>query len=180
MQVELAYTLAKDAHRPQEREEIDKNGKRVRYFEHPRRVALILIDELWIRDPAIISGGLLHDVDEDTRYITSKHIEAWFGPVVAQIVRDVTKKPSYGYYERLLENGDWRSLFVKGADRLDNLRTLGSCKPEKQQRKIEETIIKIYPLLDRLVKIAPKKYRDSAKWLRVWIKMEVAKLKLKT
>jgi hypothetical protein len=55
-----AYDLSKIAHRNIYRD----SGER--YFEHPRQVALILMDECKISNPAIISTALLHDAMEDT------------------------------------------------------------------------------------------------------------------
>ena len=46
--VQVAYTLAKFGHRAQTRKELDTEGHPLRYFEHVRRVALILIDEVHI------------------------------------------------------------------------------------------------------------------------------------
>ncbi len=42
----LAYYLAKYGHRGQVRKELDSDGNPTRYFEHVRRVALILMDEV--------------------------------------------------------------------------------------------------------------------------------------
>ena len=40
---------------------------------------------------------------------------------------------------------------VKLADRLQNLRTLGSCTPEKQKRKRSETLDVYMPFIDSLL-----------------------------
>lgn len=87
LDVKLAYTLAKFSHRAQFRKEIDNNGHQVRYFEHLRRVALILIDELEIIDPVIIISALLHDGIEDTVDLTPEMIEHCFGSDVVSIVK---------------------------------------------------------------------------------------------
>ena len=58
--IDWAYDLAKLAHRGQVRD----SGER--YFEHVRRVALILADICHITDYRIICMALLHDVGEDT------------------------------------------------------------------------------------------------------------------
>src|SRR6186997_1892868 len=62
MLVEAAYVFAKHRHRAQFRKETDPEpGKKVGYFEHPRRVALILIDEVRCVDPVMIEATLIHD-----------------------------------------------------------------------------------------------------------------------
>src|SRR5690349_9775501 len=76
MLVEAAYVFAKHGHRAQFRKETDpETGKKVRYFEHPRRVALILIDEVRCVDPVMIMAALIHDCIEDTQMITAEFIE---------------------------------------------------------------------------------------------------------
>ena len=45
---------------------------------------------------------------------------------MARIVQTVSKVPREGYVERLAACSDWRTLAVKVADRLDNLRSLRS------------------------------------------------------
>lgn len=77
--VEIAYMMAKFGHRAQFRKELDADGNPVRYFEHVRRVALVLLDELHIRDPEMICTALLHDCLEDTKDVTEGIIEHLFG-----------------------------------------------------------------------------------------------------
>src|SRR5690349_16322916 len=43
--IDLAYMLAKYAHRAQTRDERDEHGEPVRYFEHVRRATLVGLDE---------------------------------------------------------------------------------------------------------------------------------------
>lgn len=154
--VELAYILAKDAHRPQRRQELGTDGEPMRYFEHPRRVAIMLFDEIGIIDADALCMALLHDIVEDTRYITIEHIRQFFGNRVADGIALLTKRPKYGYEGRLFGCSDWRALVVKSCDRLDNLRSLGACDAEKIQRKLTETEEKYFPIFDRMVQIAPK------------------------
>lgn len=106
--INFAYDLSKEAHRPQKRE----TGER--YFEHPRSVALILMDECKIKDPDIISAALLHDSVEDSSMFakTSRPYSRWrhvarfrlgksFNPEVAEIVIALTKPQVDGEEIRL-------------------------------------------------------------------------------
>jgi (p)ppGpp synthase/HD superfamily hydrolase len=65
LDVKLAYCLAKFGHRAQLRKELVE-GKPTRYFEHVRRVSIILMDEMKIMDRDMIIAALLHDSIEDT------------------------------------------------------------------------------------------------------------------
>lgn len=147
--IQVAYMMAKFAHRAQVRTETDANGDPVRYFEHLRRVALILIDEYDVRRWELVCAALLHDSLEDTNDITAPIIEHLFGGRVCQIVKILSKTPKQGYYERLRRFGDHDILLVKGADRLDNLRSLGQATREfadKQRRETQEVVLPIMRL----------------------------------
>lgn len=155
MNVEIAYALAKHAHRWQERKELDSEGHPVRYFEHLRATALILIDELKIHDPDMIVACLMHDSIEDTTDINDRMLEHLFGKDVSKTVKLLTKDPKEGYYERLSEHGNPKTWIIKGCDRLSNLRTLKGCKPEFQEKQLKETSAVIMPLMRGLVNVAP-------------------------
>lgn len=128
--VELAYLFAKKVHKGQVRKaEFDDRGNNLRYFEHPRRVATILIKEAGVVDPDLVICALLHDVIEDADEVklTSAMVERLFGNEVAFIVRLVTKLPKESYIARLeaaIPSTEGRAMLVKAADRLDNLRHL--------------------------------------------------------
>lgn len=175
LQVELAYLLAKYFHRAQVRKEADAAGTPVRYFEHPRHTALILIDEVRCVEADIICAALFHDTLEDTEF-TPEMMEHFFGPEVTRIVTMVTKEPKEGYVERLLAYGDWKCLMVKAADRLHNLRSLHAADVTFQRKQLAETAEKYYALLDRLVEIVPADYRRGAIYLRDEIRAKVAEL----
>lgn len=147
MKVEIAYALAKHAHRWQERKELDSEGHPIRYFEHLRATALILIDELNIHDPDMIVACLMHDSIEDTMDINTAMLEHIFGPKVARMVTMLTKNPKEGYYERLRNHADVDTLVVKTCDRISNLRTLGGCEEAFRNKQIRETMEVLYPIL---------------------------------
>ncbi len=150
-----AYELGKEAHRGQFRD----GG--MRYFEHLRGTALILI-ELGVYDPDLLTSCFLHDVAEDNPTFMSRlAIATVFNDRVANIVVAVTKpkrsdtrfqndEERHRFYFIRLEEADNDTLIVKLADRLHNMRTLDSCQPEKKVRKAKETVSIYLPLCDKL------------------------------
>ncbi len=179
LDVDLAYVLSKHAHRHQCRKETDPaTGRPLRYFEHPRRVALILIDEVRCTDATLIICALLHDGIEDTRVINYAKVKHIFGRDIATIVRLLTKDESNKatYVERLMTSADWRALIVKACDRLDNLRSLASAGPEFQRKQAKETKEKYFALLDVLVRLTPKEYAKGARFLRREIRKKVREI----
>lgn len=147
--IELAYTLAKFSHRAQVRKETDAEGKPIRYFEHVRRVTLILIDEAKVLDKDIIVSALLHDGLEDTRDVTPAMLEHVFGKEVTRIVKTLSKVPKEGYIDRFYQCRDFRPYLIKMADRLDNLRSLHQASIEFQAKQIKETRETYYSLFSR-------------------------------
>lgn len=150
--IRAAFELARKAHAPQKR----KTGEP--YILHPIAVANIAAEELMLGANPVIAC-FLHDVVEDTDY-TIDDIQARFGYDVAFLVRVVTKKPTKDYelskqldnYRQLLNSMqyDIRAILVKLADRLHNMRTLESMKPEKQMKIAGETDYFYAPLANRL------------------------------
>lgn len=148
----LAYDFAAEAHKGQKR----LSGEP--YFTHPIATTETLID-LGL-DEATILAGLLHDVPEDTSVII-EDLQKNFGNEVAQLVNRVTKLGELRYrgVERYQENlrrmiiamaEDIRVIFIKFADRLHNLQTLGALPPEKQKRIATESIEIYAPIANRL------------------------------
>lgn len=147
-----AFEFAREAHAPQKR----KTGEP--YILHPIAVANIAAEELMLGANPVIAC-FLHDVVEDTPY-TIDDIRDRFGDDVAFLVRVVTKKPTHDYelskqldnYRQLLNSMqyDIRAILVKLADRLHNMRTLASMKPEKQMKIAGETDYFYAPLANRL------------------------------
>lgn len=147
-----AYYFAEEAHRNQKR----KTGEP--YITHPIAVARIVSEELSLGTNPIIAA-LLHDVVEDTPH-TIEEIQARYGDDVAFLVNVVTKKKTTQYvtskqvdnFRQMLDSihYDIRALLVKLADRLHNMRTLKSMKPEKQLKIAGETDYFYAPLANRL------------------------------
>ena len=150
--IKAAFELAREAHEPQKR----KTGEP--YILHPIAVANIAAEELRLGANPVIAC-FLHDVVEDTPY-TIEDIRERFGDDVAFLVRVVTKKATKDYemskqldnYRQLLGSVqyDIRAILVKLADRLHNMRTLASMKPEKQMKIAGETDYFYAPLANRL------------------------------
>jgi len=157
--IERAYQYSKKYHEGQFR----KSGEE--YFIHPFSVALILAE--YNTDPTTIIAGLLHDLIEDT-IVTFEDVEEEFGEEVALLTEGVTKLGKYKFkgldyehdkqaiqaknYQKMLlaMAKDIRVVIVKLADRLHNIRTLGSLPPEKQERIARETMDIYAPLAHRL------------------------------
>lgn len=149
LKVEVAYALAKHAHRHQERKELDASGHPIRYFEHLRGTALIAIDELGVCDPDIIIACLMHDAIEDTTDIHPAMLEHLFGAHVAKMVLLLTKTDENedGYFLRLDNCDDLATILVKGCDRLHNLRSMKDCSPAFIWEQVEETETKVMRLI---------------------------------
>ena len=153
-QIEQAYFLAKVSHRNQTRD----SGER--YFEHPKKVVLILIEFSPTTSREVILG-LLHDTEED-QFIPRGMIRKLFGERMYEGLKLLSKyriryethariekiKISNHVYYARLEQADMEVRRVKLADRLHNLKTLSGCAPEKIKRKIIETREHILPLAE--------------------------------
>jgi guanosine-3',5'-bis(diphosphate) 3'-pyrophosphohydrolase len=163
--IELAYILAKYAHRAQTRKEVDDHGDPVRYFEHVRRATLIGIDFAKIVRFDTVVASVLHDTFEDTR-LSPELVEDCFGADVCTIVKVLSKVPKDGYLERFHTCTDWRPYFVKACDRLDNLRSLEQASAEFRQKQVTETRDKYFRLFDRMITLTPEDYRDGVRRLR--------------
>lgn len=171
LDVQLAYTLAKFGHRSQVRKEVEDDGTPVRYFEHVRRVAIIVVDEAKVDEakivrPELVIAALLHDGIEDTRDLTPAMIEHCFGTDVACIVKTLSKAPKEGYLERFYMSDDWRPYLIKACDRLDNLRSLDQSPKEFRAKQVAETRDKYYPLFDRMLELMPVPDRPRAQAIR--------------
>ncbi|MED5373605.1 MAG: bifunctional (p)ppGpp synthetase/guanosine-3',5'-bis(diphosphate) 3'-pyrophosphohydrolase [Myxococcota bacterium] len=148
-----AYFYAANAHRKQHR----KSGEA--YFTHPLAVAFILVEQQM--DVDTIATALLHDVIEDTM-VTRHELEEAFSPIIGELVDGVTKIGKLEFrskQEAAAENfrkmmlamtADIRVILVKLADRLHNMRTLGSMPDHKKQRIAQETSDIYAPLANRL------------------------------
>ena len=152
-QVCRAYYYAEQAHEGQRR----RSGEP--YIIHPLAVANILTD--MHLDHHSLMAAMLHDVIEDTG-VPKSALADQFGDTVTELVDGVSKLTHIHFEskeEQQAENfqkmamamaRDIRVILVKLADRLHNLRTLGSLKPEKRRRIARETLDIYAPIANRL------------------------------
>ncbi len=165
--IRATYLIAKEGHRHRYREETDGDGRPVREFEHPRRVAIVAMDEFELYDPVVIMLCLVHDCPEDSLRVDLDIIRRVSGREVARRAA-LLKKTGRGdqtYLPDLVEYGDWKTLFVKGFDRLDNLRSLHQCDVAKQLKQTIETREKYLPLFERLIEMTPFEHHRRARKL---------------
>lgn len=147
-----AYGFAAFAHKDQLR----KSGEP--YISHPVAVARIVAEELELGANPVMAA-FLHDVVEDCPY-TIDDIRERFGDDVAFLVGVVTKQKKAKYdqskqvdnFRQILSSVqyDVRAILVKLADRLHNMRTLCSMRPDKQMKIASETDYFYAPLANRL------------------------------
>ena len=130
------------------------------YIMHPLAVARIVVNEIGLGSTSICAA-LLHDVVEDTDY-TVEDIANEFNPKIASIVAGLTKISGGIFGEGASAQAenfrkliltipeDVRVILIKMADRLHNMRTLGSMPPAKQLKITGETQYIYAPLAQRL------------------------------
>ena len=152
--IERAFNFAKEAHKGVRR----RSGEP--YIMHPIAVARIASREIGLGSTSICAA-LLHDVVEDTDY-TVEDIEQHFGPKIAQLVDGLTKISGGIFGDKasvqaenfrkllLTMSEDIRVVLIKMADRLHNMRTLGSMAPNKRYKIAGETLYIYAPLAHRL------------------------------
>lgn len=184
--IKKAFYLSMDAHKDMRR----KSGEP--YIFHPIEVAQICVTEIGLGTTSIVSA-LLHDVVEDTE-IELDEIGRRFGPKVAQIIDGLTKisgvfehgsSPQAENFRKMLLtlSDDVRVILIKLADRLHNMRTLGSMPRDKQLKIANETIFLYAPLAHRLGLYAIKseledlylKYNDNDSYSHIASKINATR-----
>ncbi|GGD28264.1 RelA/SpoT family protein [Hyunsoonleella pacifica] len=155
--IRKAFEVALDGHKNQRR----KSGEA--YIFHPLAVARIVAQEIGL-DATSIAAALLHDVVEDCEEYSIDDIEQLFGETVARIVDGLTKISSLSkeqdmdvslqaenFRKMLLTlNDDVRVIIIKIADRLHNMQTMDSMRPDKQVKIASETLYIYAPLAHRI------------------------------
>lgn len=156
--IERAFLFASKAHEGVYR----KSGEP--YIMHPLAIGRIVCREMGLGSTSIVCA-LLHDVVEDTEY-TVEDLRELFGDKVATIVDGLTKiskgdilrdqtedlsLQAENFRKILLTmNDDVRVILIKIADRLHNMRTIGSMLVAKQMKIAGETLYVYAPLAHRL------------------------------
>ena len=148
-----AFAFADEAHQGQKR----KSGEP--FIAHPIEVAIILAG--LHMDVETIMAALLHDTIEDTD-VTREDVVERFGEDVAALVEGVTKITKISVdtlsdeqaatIRKMLVamNKDIRVIVIKLADRLHNMRTLGSLREDRRIFKSRETLEIYAPIAHRL------------------------------
>ena len=184
--IRKAFDIAMEAHKDMRR----KSGEP--YIYHPIAVARICCEEMGLGTTAIVAA-LLHDTVEDT-YITLSDIEEQFGVKVRDIIDGLTKIPEVfddnislqaeNFRKLILTiSDDLRVTFIKMADRLHNMRTLASMRPDKRLKICSETEFLYAPLAHRLGfnKIKNEfediifKYKEPTIYNQIEVKLEKTK-----
>lgn len=151
--IRKAFDVAVEAHKDMRR----KSGEP--YIYHPIAVARIVAEEMGLGATSI-TCALLHDTVEDT-YITLEDIEELFGEKSRRIIDGLTKIPEIfdenssiqaeNFRKMILTiSDDIRVVLIKLADRLHNMRTLGSMRADKRLKIASETKFLYAPLAHRL------------------------------
>jgi (p)ppGpp synthase/HD superfamily hydrolase len=174
-----AYDCAKSAHRTQERESVPHHAttEEKRYFNHPKRIAIQMIED-GITDAGTICTALLHDSVEDTGIFGNQKVDGYYEAIrnaytrlgrlfndqIAQsvisltlpIVQDKggigefsTKTKCLAFYKKKLADASGRALLVKLYDRLDNLSTIEVKPPQVVMLKLKETEDFYIPLFQK-------------------------------
>ncbi len=165
-----AFEFACEAHKGVRR----KSGEP--YIIHPIEVANIVVNEIGLGHKSIVAA-LLHDVVEDTHY-TVEDIANMFGEKIASLVDGLTKiKAAMDLNEGstlqaenfkriiLTLNDDIRVVLIKLADRLHNIRTIGSMPDYKKDKILSETMYIFIPLAHRL-----GLYNIKSEMENIWLK----------
>ena len=151
--VEQAFVFSCERHADQRR----ASGEE--FIMHPIGVAKICAGMRL--DTATLCAALLHDTVEDTS-ASLDEVREQFGEEIAQLVDGVTKLSGVTFQsrdDRQAENyrkmmvamaRDIRVILIKLADRLHNMRTIGSMPKAKQHEKARETLEIFAPLAHRL------------------------------
>lgn len=164
-----AFEFANEAHKGVRR----RSGEP--YIIHPISVAKIVVNEIGLGYKSIVAA-LLHDVVEDTEY-TVDDIKRLFGEKVASLVDGLTKIKAAmdtdggslqaENFRRIILtlNDDVRVVLIKLADRLHNIRTIGSMPDYKKDKILSETMYIFVPLAHRL-----GLYNMKSEMENIWLK----------
>lgn len=127
--VRAAY-FAGEKHKDQRRSDKEETP----YINHPLELASILVDEGYVDDVNVICAALLHDTIEDTE-TTFEELESIFGPVVTNIVREVSNDMTLSSTERRIRETEnipglsHPAKLVKLADKIANIRDISTMPP---------------------------------------------------
>lgn len=158
-----ALALAEEAHDEQFRPASIASAKRgLPFIAHPMRVALILLEELEMKDTIALAGALLHDVVETRRKNTSiADIERSFGRSVAMMVSILTMpeippgateeevKSKVNIFYQRIRQASVSARIVKIASRLDTVREAAEWLDLSARRMLLDEATEVYLPLAR-------------------------------
>lgn len=151
--IRKAFNFSKKAHENMKRQ----NGEL--YINHCFKVAKTVVTDFGLGTTSAIAA-FLHDVPVKTEY-TSEDIKNRFGAKIFNIIEGLIKIKNAEFFENNSEastfrqilisvSDDIRVIFIKIADKLDNIRTVDSLSAENKRRSIYE-ILNIYaPIAHRI------------------------------
>ncbi len=157
--VNRAVQLAEEAHDGQFRMSTKAGGRPDPYVVHPMKVALIVLDELGLKDADALAVAILHDVLESTeKSYSAADLEEQFGRSIALAVSILTKpKPDVElsresqlttFYGRIRQAHVVTRLICL-ADRLDNMRdAIDLFDQDMQSRLLQETVTIHIPIAE--------------------------------
>jgi len=173
--LEFAYDIAKEGHGYMEQ---TRDGGE-RYFEHPRQVALILIDVFKLKGSRVLCSALMHDLPEDVPiWSIPGRVTKVFGDSIGARVHALSKPDETKfankeeclrfYFNYQLKEAGWQVCLIKIADRIHNLRTMSSGKwtPERKRAYINETNDYFWGLVDVVMQRSPAKGSLAKKTLQ--------------
>jgi (p)ppGpp synthase/HD superfamily hydrolase len=142
--IQNAYQLSECGHRAILR-------SRERYFERPKAVALILLQQQ-VEDMALIAAALLQGLAEDGRFLTFDDLERLFGERTRHAVELVTVTHGVSkqdYFQRLAQvSGQPAAWAVKCAGTLYDLSTLDGSTAQEKLEQVGETRMYVLPLAE--------------------------------
>ena len=158
-----ALATAEEVHAAQFRKGTKENPQHgAPYIVHPMRVALIIVEELELKEPIAIATAILHDaVEMSGGKLTIGRVEEQFGRPIAMMVSILTKpalksdtpfierEQKLKIYRERIAHASVETKLVKLADRLDNLRdSLEILDKGFQMRYLKETRDFYQPMAD--------------------------------
>lgn len=152
--VKKAFTFSYRAHKNM----VHYSGKP--YIYHPLEVAKIVSEKIGLGTTSVVCA-LLHDVPNKTEY-EIEDIKHFFGEKIYSIVSSLKKIKNTEYFKNnaqasilreilLYVSDDIRVIFIKIADKLQNIREIQHLESNTKKDKLVEDVLNIYaPLAHRL------------------------------
>jgi len=152
--VKKAFTFSYRAHKNM----VHYSGKP--YIYHPLEVAKIVSEKIGLGTTSVVCA-LLHDIPNKTEYET-EDIKHFFDEKIYSIVSSLKKIKNTEYFKNnaqasilreilLYVSDDIRVIFIKIADKLQNIREIQHLENNTKKSKLVEDVLNIYaPLAHRL------------------------------